>query len=119
VFFANTSTTIPVRVLVVPQDVDSLPTLPTATDDAFNEAKYCKSSFLSVQGGGHDTMEITNYADLSELTGIFPLTEMSTSLSGFTGSVNSATGTSDPIDAWNWVVSCQSLSGGNMALNAI
>lgn len=97
-FFANTSTTIPCRVLVVPQDIDSLPVLPTATDDAFNEAKYCKSSFLSVQGGGHDTTEITNFADLSELSGIFPLTEMSSTLSGYTGSVNSNISSTNPVD---------------------
>lgn len=117
--FFNLSTTVPCRVLVVPVDADLITSLPLATDDALVDLKFAKVNILSVLGGGHDTVSISNTVNISDLLGIKPLTAQCSTATGFTGSPNSSTAYSQPLDKFEFYVSAQTANGANLASNAV
>lgn len=117
--FSNTSATLPVRALVIPYDIDTAASLPLTIDDPFAQSQFAETRTVSIAGGGRDTVKITNSVSLSALTGIFPITPQSSTLSGFTGSVNSTVAITAPIDLWRWYISVESVTGANLALNQV
>jgi hypothetical protein len=116
VFFSNTSTTIPVRCLIFPYDTDLLTSLPLTEDDTFVEAKYAKTAVVSNSGGGRDSVSVSNSVSVSELVG-FQASAQQVNLTGYTGSANSISVYTAPLDQWKWYVSVQSMTGAYLASN--
>jgi hypothetical protein len=112
--FFNTSTTVPVRALVFPYDIDLITSLPLAIDDPFVESKYARIANISIAGGGHDSRSITSSVSVASLEGVKKVDATNALLSGYTGSSNSSTAYSQPQDRWQWYVSCSTVTGANL-----
>lgn len=115
-FFANLSTTIPIRVNCTPYSNDKVTAFPLGTDDLMVDNPRASTSFCSVIGGGNDTKRLMNAIDMGTLSGQ-PNDTSTEQLTGFTGGTNSTRVYAAPADLYLWYVSAQSINGANLALN--
>ncbi len=112
----NSSTTIPVRLNIVPIDNDLLVSLPVSGDGGFVNTKYAVQTEMSTKGGGREAVSLSSAIKVSELYG-GPLDLKNDELQGYCGGANSSTTYTFPADRFSWYVSASSMNGSNLALD--
>lgn len=117
----NLSTTIPVKVFVVPVNAGYAGTLSTSSINDIGETDGCYTRQLGVQTGGHD-VGILDYpfTKISALAGLdHDVSTENDDFYQYTGSANASSSYALPTNAYQLVIACYSLNGSNIASNSL
>jgi hypothetical protein len=119
VTFNNLSTTVPVRALVVPYDIDKVGSFPLSVDDSLCQTSLATLTHLGVLNSGKSVMTIKKRVTIAKLSGAKSITLQSADFVSYTGGSNSTNVYAAPVNVFRWWIGAQTVNGTNLATNII